>query len=504
MAIEEWVALEESTAIEEWVALEELAVIEEWVVLGEEMVISGEKSADSGEKNSLKNKAPGPGMTGKIKVSVVVAVYNAERYLPQTLDSIREQTLRDIEIILVDDGSADSSVKILKEYAAKDSRIRILHQTKTSDGAALARNMGLEEARGEYVSVLDADDFFEPDMLEKAYRKAKDTGAEIVIYDGDVYDEAIRASRETGMILRKEFLPENRDAFRDIFTPSENAGQLFFMTIGAAWNLLVSRELIGRENLKFHSFHHADDLGFVYLGFATASSIAILPEKLVHYRSNHTGSQAANLEKWPEAAAGAFVELKRELESRGIFSRYRVTFTEMALHYFQLYLDRMLSYEAFEKLYLDWKNRYIRELEIDTLPDADLHQERLKKVKRRLVTLSPGQYIFDQVKRVGLFAETADWRERIPAGSGILLYGAGKKGKELFCDLIKDKAYRIAGWTDQKYKEIGYPVIGIDEALRQDYDYILVSIESPAVAEKIKVNLIERRISPNKIIWAGG
>lgn len=442
-----------------------------------------------------------------IKVSVVVAVYNAERYLPQTLDSICAQTLRDIEIILVDDGSVDGSVKILEEYSAKDSRIRILYQTKTSDGAALARNMGIEEARGEYVSILDADDFFEPDMLEKAYRKAKDTGAEIIIYDGDVYDEAIGARRETGMILRKEFLPENRDArdaFRDVFTPSENARQLFFMTIGAAWNLLVSKELIERENLRFHSFHHADDLGFVYLAFATASTIAILPEKFVHYRGNHAGSQAANLEKWPEAAAGAFVELKRELESRGIFSCFQVTFTEMALHYFQLYLDRMPSYGAFEKLYLDWKERYVREFEIDTLPDAELRQEHLRKAKQRLVTLSPGQYIFDHVKEVGLFAETADWRERIPAGSRILLYGAGKRGKEMFCDLIRDTAYKILGWTDQKYKEIGYPVLSIEEALQMDYDNILISIESPVIAEKIKNDLIKRGVSQDQIVWSQG
>lgn len=492
-------------ALEKRKDLEELVDSEENLAVSRErLAVSGEKPMALGERSSLKKKDLRFGITGRIRVSVVVAVYNAERYLPQMLDSICVQTLRDIEIILIDDGSSDGSVNILEEYAAKDSRIRILHQTEQSDGAALARNMGVREAQGEFVSILDADDFFEPDMLEKAYRKARDTGAEIVIYDGDIYDEAVGTGRETGMILRREFLPENRDTLWDVFAPSENAGQLFFMTIGAAWNLLVSRELIERENLKFHSFHHADDLGFVYLGFAVASSIAILPEKLVHYRSNHTGSQAANLEKWPEAAAGAFLELKRELESRGIFSRYRVTFTEMALHYFQLYLDRMPSYEAFEKLYLDWKNRYIRQLEIDTLPDVELRQERIRKIRKRLVTLSPGQYIFGKVKGAGLIAETADWRERIPAGSRILLYGAGKRGKELFCDLILDKAYRIAGWTDQKYKEIGYPVIGIEEALRQDYDHVLVSIESPVVAEKIRDDLIKRGVSLDQVFWAGG
>lgn len=436
----------------------------------------------------------------RIKVSVVVAIYNAERYLPQTLDSICVQTLQEIEIILVDDGSADGSVKILEEYAAKDSRIQVLHQTEKSDGAALARNMGVEQARGEYVSVLDADDFFAPDMLEKAYQKAKAAGAEVVIYDGDIYDEAMGSIRETGMILRKEFLPENQD----VFAPLENAGQLFFMTIGAAWNIFVSRELIEREGLRFHAFHHADDLGFVYLCFATASVIAILPEKFVHYRSNYPGSQAANLEKWPEAAAGAFVALKRELEVRGIFYTYQVTFTEMALHYFAMYLNRMPSYAAFEKLYLDWKNRYVKELEIDTLPEGRLHQENLKKVRQSLLVLSPGQYIFEKEKGVGLFKESVNWRKRIPEGSRLVLYGAGKRGKELFCELIRDNHYRIAGWTDQRYREIGYPVVCVDEALRQNYDYLLISIESPVIAEKIKTSLMKLGVNPEKMIWAGG
>lgn len=436
----------------------------------------------------------------RIKVSVVVAVYNAEKYLPQTLDSICAQTLQETEIILVDDGSVDGSVKILEEYAAKDSRIRILHQTEQSDGAALARNMGIKEARGEYVSVLDADDFFAPDMLEKAYQKAEDTGAEVVIYDGDIYDERLGVSRETGMILRKEFLPENQD----VFAPFENAEQLFFMTIGAAWNILVSRKLIEREKLQFHAFHHADDLGFVYLSFATASMIAILSEKFVHYRSNNTHSQAANLEKWPEAAAGAFIELKRALEDRRVFYTYQVTFTEMALHYFAMYLDRMPSYEAFEKLYLDWKKRYVRELEIDRLPDKCFRQDRLRKIRKSLISLSPGQYIFDKEKKIGLFAGTDNWKTKIPEGSRIILYGAGKRGKELFCNLIRENGHQLAGWADQKYKEIGYPVICADEALRNEYDYILVSIESPVIAEKIKTGLIESGVRPEKIIWAGG
>ena len=105
------------------------------------------------------------------KVSVILPVYNVSDYLRQCMDSIVGQTLKDIEIICVDDGSTDDSLAILKEYEAKDQRVKVIQQANA--GAGAARNKGLEIATGEYLSFLDSDDFFEPDMLEKAIPKRK-------------------------------------------------------------------------------------------------------------------------------------------------------------------------------------------------------------------------------------------------------------------------------------------------------------------------------------------
>ena len=102
-----------------------------------------------------------------IKVSVIVPIYNAEAYLRPALDSILDQTLREIEIICVDDGSTDGSLKIIKEYQKKDARIRIVTQNNAGPGSA--RNNGMRRSRGEYVSFLDADDFFDANFLEKMY-----------------------------------------------------------------------------------------------------------------------------------------------------------------------------------------------------------------------------------------------------------------------------------------------------------------------------------------------
>ena len=122
-----------------------------------------------------------------IKVSVIMAVYNAERYLRQALESVCQQTLRDIEIICVDDGSTDGSMEILKEFAGQDDRIKILQHLEKTDGAAAARNMGLQAARGEYLSFLDADDWFEPDMLEKAYEKASLRELDVLIFGSIIF-----------------------------------------------------------------------------------------------------------------------------------------------------------------------------------------------------------------------------------------------------------------------------------------------------------------------------
>lgn len=110
-------------------------------------------------------------MNQQPKVSVVVPIYNTEPYLERCMQSLLSQTLKDIEIILVDDGSPDCSPKMCDEYAQKDSRIKVIH--KRNAGLGYARNSGLEIATGEYVAFIDSDDYIAPNMYEKLYNTAK-------------------------------------------------------------------------------------------------------------------------------------------------------------------------------------------------------------------------------------------------------------------------------------------------------------------------------------------
>ena len=131
-------------------------------------------------------------MGQEIKVSVVVPVYNAQAFLEQCLDSILGQTLEEIEIICVDDGSADESGDILEEYRKRDSRVAVYHQK--NQYAGVARNLGLRYAKGKYVIFWDSDDFFEKEALELLYKKAEEDQADICICGARKYNQ------ETGMV----------------------------------------------------------------------------------------------------------------------------------------------------------------------------------------------------------------------------------------------------------------------------------------------------------------
>ena len=136
-----------------------------------------------------------------IKVSVVVPVYNVDEFLDNTLSDITGQTLREIEIICVDDGSTDGTVQVLEELCKKDDRLQILKQKNQYAGAA--RNFGMSVAEGEYLIFLDADDFFHRRMLETMYQKCKEDKAQICVCDGQIYDENTKEYLNVDYLLKR-------------------------------------------------------------------------------------------------------------------------------------------------------------------------------------------------------------------------------------------------------------------------------------------------------------
>ena len=142
----------------------------------------------------------------KPKISVIVPVYNVEKYIKKCLDTIISQTFSDIEIICVNDGSTDSSRKILEEYKNKDSRIIIID--KKNGGLSSARNAGMKVAMGEYISFIDSDDWIEETMLEKLYNNMTTLNTDITICAVHQFDETKQAIDDTNPYYTLEFFDE--------------------------------------------------------------------------------------------------------------------------------------------------------------------------------------------------------------------------------------------------------------------------------------------------------
>ena len=241
------------------------------------------------------------------KVSVILAVYNGHDVLRRCLDSILAQTLTDIEIICVDDDSKDDSLAILQEYAEKDSRVRPIHQE--NGGAGAARNTGMKYASGEYLSILDCDDFFEPRMLENAYRTATERSADIITFGCDFYDGKTDSFRPCYHSINRKALPD-----KEVFSAQDIQQDVFRLFVGWAWDKLFRREFIVREQITFQEQRTTNDMLFVFNALIRAKRVTVLDEVYAHYRQS-VGSLSVTREKSWMCFYNALMALREELSA---------------------------------------------------------------------------------------------------------------------------------------------------------------------------------------------
>lgn len=319
------------------------------------------------------------------KVSVIVPVYNAEKYLRQCMDSIVNQTLREIEILCVNDGSTDGSLDILKEYAKADGRVNIISQKNA--GAGAARNTGLAQAKGEYLSFLDADDFFEPDMLEKAYAKAKEGKADLVVFESDQYFEEKDEFVKVGWTLRKAALPPYRPMYYRNFTDN-----VFKVFVGWTWDKLFKREFVLEYNLQFQEQRTSNDLLFVFSAIVLAKRIEIVEEVLVHQRRDSSDSLSKTREKSWDCFYEALKALKANLIRHGLFYELEQDYVNYALH-FTLWNLETLAGEKKEVLYRQLKKSWFKEMGIASRKEAYFYNKKEYAKYREIKKKSFAEYM---------------------------------------------------------------------------------------------------------------
>lgn len=284
------------------------------------------------------------------KVSVILPVYNVEKYLKQCMDSIVNQTLKDIEIICVDDGSTDASLSILKEYEKEDDRVKVICQQNA--GAGAARNNGLSIATGEYLSFLDSDDFFSLDMLEKSYAQAKKEDADLIVFRSDQYREDLDKIVKVSWTLREKALPPYRPMTHRTFTDN-----VFKVFVGWAWDKLFKREFVLEHELQFQEQRTSNDLLFVFLAIVLAKRITILDEPLAHQRRNNPNSLSNTREKSWQCFYNALTALKDNLVKFGLYKELEQDYINYGLHFSLWNLDTLTGAKKevlFDKLKKEW------------------------------------------------------------------------------------------------------------------------------------------------------
>ena len=209
-----------------------------------------------------------------VKVSVIVPVYNVEKYLKRCLDSLVNQTLSDIEIICVNDGSTDGSAQILEEYAIKDSRIKVTNQVNS--GVSETRNVGVRQATGEFIGYVDPDDFIEPDFYEKLYNSAKENNCDIACAS------VIRENEKKKKVLIKYDKQSVAKTVKEKFELAHLPEHCYI------WNKIYNREKLLNSGITFRREMVYEDMIYSPDVVSELGDLITVPDVWYHYWNNDT------------------------------------------------------------------------------------------------------------------------------------------------------------------------------------------------------------------------
>lgn len=218
----------------------------------------------------------------KILVSAIIPVYNSEEFLEECIESLRNQTLKEIEMIFINDGSTDNSLEILKKYEKIDSRIKVIDQKNS--GPSIARNRGIEIAKGEYISFIDSDDWIDIDMYKQMYNINKNGKIDLVVCDVVSVENGIETYEQ---ILSKELIEYDKDMIKEYMISwlISNSGY------NSMANKLFKRKLIVDHNIKLDSeSNYAEDWKFNLDFLEFADSASYINKGFYYYRRGHESS----------------------------------------------------------------------------------------------------------------------------------------------------------------------------------------------------------------------
>lgn len=284
------------------------------------------------------------------KVSIVVPIYNVERYLKTCVDSILGQTLRDIEIILVDDGSPDGCGKIIDEYARKDSRVIAVHQENS--GYSKAVNRGIDMARGEYIGIIESDDFIDDDMYESLYNNAKRYKTDVTKGLFYIFRSVPKAGERQNTIYKNPNGVDLRLAPDGVFKPEDWPRIIGFHA--SIWSAIYKADFVKKIKIPETAGASYQDFPFMAEVFCRAKRVSVVKRPFVHWRNdegqgNSTSARGEKLLLMAKNSKTAIEILKK-------YKKFEVFKEPFFVHVL------WTNYEFFNRISWKFKKQYYNDL----------------------------------------------------------------------------------------------------------------------------------------------
>lgn len=383
-------------------------------------------------------------------ISVIIPIYNTQRYLDKCIRSVLDQTYRNIEVLLINDGSTDASGEICERYALEDSRIVYIHTI--NQGRVKARKLGMERCTGDIITFVDSDDWLEPNAYEEMYNSMLSSGADIVIFgyfeSGRDYDKPIYNTLEAGIY-------EGVQLEQEFFTQMLYAKDFFVFGIQPfLWNKLYRRKYIEPYIMRLDErLVVGEDVVCLYPALLSATRIRIVDEACYHY-VQHSDSTMKSLK-------GCDNE-EKEIQNIKIQHTDLMDFCRDSLHYTSV---------------VSQIERYI------------IHHLIVRGFS--CVSCMEGQksgFPFMPMER----------------GTRVVIYGAGGFGVAVYRYYNESSKYTVVGWTDsswEKYQSMNYPIQTWEEIRKCPFDYVILAVMSEDAAKVIGGSLARQGVNREKIVW---
>ena len=311
-------------------------------------------------------------------ITVIVPVYNVEKYLEKCVNSILHQTYKNLEIILVDDGSTDNSGKICDEFKEKDKRIKVIH--KLNEGQSVARNIGIDLAKGKYIGFVDSDDFIQEDMYEVLYNLCKKYDSEIsIVTHYEMYNNKILFTRDTGeLCVLNKF-----DAMKELLMDKKIQNYV--------WNKLFKIELF--DNLRFVENRYYEDSVIMPVLFERSNKVVLL-EKPKYYYVRSDNSTIANINSklygdYLKSISDRYTYLEGKYDKLDLYNSYIFIHDMINAYSIIVTYDLDDLYLPFEELFPTFKklmNKYNNKISdmLDDFNKAMLYMMLFDKEKSKL------------------------------------------------------------------------------------------------------------------------